>query len=280
MNKTGIEYLDFTWSPIAMRCTPCSSGCANCWHIKTADRLSMNISSFPLKIREAYAGERGPVLVEERLNDPIKRKKPARIGVQFMGDLFHKDVPFGSIDHVFSAFNYCPHHTFIVLTKRPERMLEWYNQADILGWGGGDYNSNTWLGVSVCNDDELHKIETLLRIPAVVRFVSVEPMLSEIKMPWGSFKNCMFCCWKDTADEPCDHYYRKDCPHCGGTSRGPHIDWVICGGESGPGARPMHPDWARDLKFQCKSAGVPFFFKQMSKKQPIPDDLIIREYPK
>ena len=257
MNKTGIEYLDYTWNPIAMRCTPISEGCANCWHLKTAHRMSMNCPSFPLKIREAYAGERGPVIIKERLNDPQKRKKLAQVGVQFMGDLFHDDVPFPWVDDVFSVFNLCPHHTFIVLTKRPGRMLEWYNQVDILGWGAGDYNTNVWIGVTAENQERAdERIPILLQIPAAVRFVSVEPMLGPVDI--SEYLRCQYCGYSIS-----DTKLHGDHRLCKEYIVEPNVlDWAICGGETGPGARPMHPDWARSLSDQCQAAGVPFFFKQ------------------
>ena len=246
MNRTGIEYLDFTWSPIAMRCTPCSPGCTNCWHIRTADRMSHNHCSFPLQIREAYAGRGGPVLVDERLNDPLKRKKPARIGIQFMGDLWHKDVHWPKIDEIFLKCHQAEHHTYLFLTKRIKAALYYFNspiyskptmrRTEFLK------HENIHFGVTVCNQPEAdEKIPILLQIPAAVRWVSIEPILGPIKF---------------------SHHWLGVCEKGGPCGDHGFLSWVVCAGETGPGARLMHPDWARSLRDQCVSAGVPFFFKQ------------------
>ena len=119
MNKTGIEYLDYTWNPIAMRCTKISEACEHCWHIQMCDRLAANFN-LPMNIREAYARDRVPVLISERLSAPLKRKKPARIGVQFMGDLFHEDIKWNDQYKIFEMILHACWHEFLVLTKRPK----------------------------------------------------------------------------------------------------------------------------------------------------------------
>jgi protein gp37 len=201
-----------------------------------------------------------------------------------MSDLFHADLPDGAIDRVFAVMALTPHITYQVLTKRADRLKAYFrNPADIHQrrtaalmdqriWGPdgrravlvGDAahsrafvadNSpatlpNVWLGVSVedqATADE--RIPHLQTTPAAVRFISYEPALDPIDI---------------------SRYLE---PHWTA------INWVICGGESGPGARPMHPDWARSVRDQCQAAGVPFFFKQMTKKAAIPEDLMIREFP-
>ena len=126
MQKTNIQYLDYSWSPIAMRCTPIAAGCKNCWHLRMADRLKNN-PLLPDHIKTIYAGKDSPLLLDNRLRDPYKCKKPARIGVQFMGDLWHKDISFEKIDKVAATIALCPHHIFLCLTKRPERMKEYLN---------------------------------------------------------------------------------------------------------------------------------------------------------
>lgn len=268
MNKTNIEYLDYTWNPIAMRCTPVSEGCANCWHLKRADMLKNN-SLIPEYQKNIYAGLLDPELIESRLQDPLKVKKPSRIGVQFMGDLFHKNITrdmFEVIDQIFEVMTAVPQHTFVILTKRPEEMFRWYQLTSVMG--GGDYLPNVWLGVTAENQEQADKrIPVLLQIPAAVRFVSVEPMLSGIDL------SRLLSIRKSTGLSE----WVKD-------GENNLIDWVICGGESGPGARPMHPDWVRSLRDQAVVAGVPFFMKQMSgrtasERNAIPEDLLIREYP-
>jgi len=280
MNKTKIEYLTHTWNPIAMRCAPVSEGCKNCWHLTLANRLAKN-PLIPKDRQIAYAGGK-PVLIEKELHFlGTRTEKPTIVGVQFMGDLFYESVPFEWIAAVFGIMlhSYC---TFLVLTKRAERMLEFFNwinakaPARRQAWidvvadaekscgetvgnrGAGkacghefvvsDYADkyahsgsitvgnwplkNVCIGVTVENQQTANeRIPILLQIPAAVRFVSCEPLLSEI----------------DFSHLP---------------ESGAELDWVIVGGESGPRARPMHTDWARSIRDQCKKAGVPYFFKQ------------------
>jgi len=192
MNKTNIEYLTHSWNPIAMRCTPVSEGCANCWHLAMANRLAKN-PVIPKDRRKAYAGGK-PVLIESEIDAPLKRKKPAIIGVNFMGDLFHPDVSDEMIDAVFSVMaqdicsplhglNTPTRHTYLVLTKRPERILEGHPEF-FERW------PNIWLGVTCENQQTAdERIPILLQIPAAVRFVSIEPMLSKIDLWFHSSGN-------------------------------------------------------------------------------------------
>lgn len=240
MNKTKIEYLDMTWNPIAMRCTPVSPGCAHCWHLRMADRLAGN-DAFAPEVRAAYAGEGPPVLVGSRLEEPLRRREPAVIGVQWMGDLFHEDVEFADIWFIWKAMRKCQQHTFQILTKRIERAVR-----DILMFycAGEKPLPNVWLGVSVENLDYLWRIGELLKCPTEVRFVSLEPLLGPIHLKSR---------WMIDANEKQE--WIEAVP--------PSLDWVIIGGEGGPGARPMHLDWVRDLLEQCRAAGVPAFVKQL-----------------
>ncbi len=233
MQKTNIEYLTHTWSPIAMSCTRISEGCKNCWHLTVADRLAKN-PIIPEFRKKAYLGGK-PILIEAELNAPLKVKKPAIIGVQFMGDLFHKDVKDKWIDAIWSRMAKCPQHTFLILTKRPERMAHFVSEVGVFNY---DVLPNLWLGVTAENQKQADKrIPILLQIPAAVRFVSVEPMLEEITLP----------------------YYLNDYT----TGACSILDWVIVGSESGPGARPMNPDWASSLVKQCEEAETPCFVKQI-----------------
>jgi protein gp37 len=219
---------------------------------------------------------------------PLHWKKPRMIFVCSMGDLFHKSVPFEWIDRVMAIVALCPQHTFMFLTKRPERMAEYFNTRtwnDVLTdlvtepwlnklvcrfnltekWSCEGFESklrfpkrwplpNLWLGVTAENQEMADKrIPTLLQIPAAKRFVSVEPMLGKI-----NFKNRLLPLVEGAEGEPAIVVERG-------------LDWVICGGESGFGARPMHPDWVRYLKDQCKEACVPFFFKQWGEWLPYYD---------
>jgi protein gp37 len=184
-----------------------------------------------------------------------------------MGDIFHDDVRFDWQLQVWLQIEANPRHRFFMLTKRPERMKKFFdflfrNPVEISGL---KQPFNLWLGVSVENQrtaDE--RVPILLQIPAAKSFVSVEPMLGSVDLSRrGMGLQCESCL------DRLVHW-------CGD----PVIDWIICGGETGPKARPMNPDWARLLRDQCHAAGVPFFFKQMSSKQSIPKDLMIREFPK
>ena len=263
MQKTNIEYLDITCNPIAMRCTRVSKSCENCWHLAMCDRLKNN-PKIPMDLREVYAGDRPPVLIQSRLDTILRRKEHAVIGIQFMGDLWHEDIPHLLIDDVFDVMTAARQHTFIVLTKRPENLLKWYNETITLG--GGDYLSNLWLGVSVedqATADE--RLPILLQIPAAVHIVSYEPALSAIKIP--------------------KVWLRKAPPLMSGKQQWNTISWIIAGCESGSNHRPAKVNWLRDVKNQCVEADVPFFLKQMDwfgniTKMPILDGYVWDQIPK
>lgn len=246
--STKIEWTDEVWNPVT-GCDKVSQGCKNCY----AERIA-----------ERFWGERKFTDVQchpERLDIPLHWRKPRRVFVNSMSDLFHEDVPEEFVDQVFAVMALSAQHTFQCLTKRPERMLEYVNamvdddlnrisdQACALS------NSpcavvddwplpNVWLGVSV--EDQItadERIPLLLQTPAAVHFVSYEPALGPVDFASDSLKGIH--------DNSGLRRYAIDC-----------IDWVICGGESGPGARPMRPECARSVRDQCVAADVPFFFKQ------------------
>lgn len=269
MNKTSIEYLTHTWNPLAMRCTPVSQGCTNCWHLTMADRLAAN-PTISAHARMAYAGKCAPLLIQKRLTAPLRRKKPATIGVQFMGDLLHEDVPTHVIRSVLTVVALAPQHTFLILTKRSQRMkellgsrkfrgeLRYAHRSNALRRGLPDpADSDVWddpsfplptniIGMVTVEDQEQadKRIPDLLATPLAVRGLSAEPLLGAIDMSKWIFIG----------------------PSNRGLGPGPiktysPLGWVIVGGEAGPGARPMHPDWAREIKHQCQAANIPYFFK-------------------
>ena len=273
MQKTNIEYLTHTWNPIAMRCTPVSFGCDNCWHLRMANRLG-GCDFFASDVKHAYRGDIGPVIRTRELSAPLRLKKPSVIGVQFMGDIFHEKVTNEMIAAVFGVMAACPQHTFVVLTKRPERALEFLSGNKIcpltirldVSWP----LQNVWFGVSIEDQKTAdERIPLLLQIPAAKRFVSAEPLLERTII---SGQRCYvpYTC--------CDGY---ECGCMGlPIEPPPYLDWVICGSETGPGKRPMNLEWARSLRDQCKSAGVPFFFKKDSDGNHTLDGVVHEEMPK
>ena len=284
---TNIEWTDATWNPVT-GCTVVSAGCTNCYAMKFAGtRLKHHSSRAGLTI-DTKAGPvwNGTVrLNEEWLDQPLRWKRPRTIFVCAHGDLFHEGVPDEWLDRIFAIMALSPQHRFQVLTKRADRMRsyilakqrnapEWVSLGDgsktVLPYEGG-YPTNVWLGVSVENQaaaDE--RIPHLLATPAAVRFLSCEPLLgpvdlSKVVLP-GTQPGQFNALTGDVA-------YTSLIDHGGqvliGPLQTPRLDWVIVGGESGPGARPMHPNWAKSLRDQCASAGVPFFFKQWGEWAPV-----------
>jgi protein gp37 len=186
-----------------------------------------------------------------------------------MSDLFNEDVPFGFINRMFAVMADAHWHVFLILTKRPARMLEWFRSVrkykhpdgSVFHLGADDtivgYQNwplpNVWLGVTAENQKTAdERIPILLQIPAAVRFVSCEPLLGPIDL--SAFKPFDGECFCQDDPKGCKPRLTPNCPVTA-------IDWVICGGETGPNARPMHPDWVRSLRDQCQAAGIPFFFK-------------------
>jgi protein gp37 len=295
-NKTEIQWTDATWNPIR-GCTRVSDGCRNCYAERVAMRFSGKGQPYEglVQITNGHPQWTGKVqFVEKHLADPLKWKEPRRIFVNSMSDLFHEGVTDAQLDAILAVMAQADQHTFQILTKRPERMLAYFRQlqaaadehapktmtgsylaSDVLNirnlhrfphsanaferkWPLG----NVWLGVSCENQKAAdERIQILLQTPAAVRWVSAEPLLGPILLDNGE-TSWLSCSRRDDYTEPvrgeescCESF------HDGGKHfRG--IDWVVAGGESGPGARPMHPEWARSLRDQCQAAGVAFFFKQ------------------
>jgi len=240
----------------------------NCYAERMASRLAaMGRPEYQGLIKGGRWNGKVRVL-PERLDQPLRWKKAARIFVDSMSDLFHENIDFGFIGLVYNVMLAAPQHTYIILTKRPERMVEFYHRRMETVWQTW-YPSNLWLGVSVENQaaaDE--RIPLLLQTPAAKRFISFEPMLEQIDARYY-----LNGCPEQVSSRS---YVTLDMAMDAGNldfegmlysddeweQTAPPIDWVICGCESGTNARPFNMDWARDLKDQCAAARVPFFFKQ------------------
>jgi protein gp37 len=275
-DHTHIEWTDATWNPIT-GCSVVSAGCKHCYAMKLAGtRLQHHPSRAGLTV-ETKAGPvwNGQVRLNEAwLDQPLRWRRPRRIFVCAHGDLFHENVPDQWIDAVFAVMCLAPQHSFQVLTKRADRMRAYCTSSHTLGRvlklatdalaADGEvmaYNHddgltgillpNVWLGVSV--EDQAaadERIPLLLQTPAAVRWVSAEPLLGPVRLP-PAWVRPQRGCGGTTGGV---HHHDEFCS--------PRLDWVVAGGESGTGARPMHPDWARSLRDQCAEAGVPFMFKQ------------------
>jgi protein gp37 len=255
--NTSIEWTDRTWNPLT-GCTKVSPGCDHCY-AKTMHERFNGPGSFDTV-----------TLHPDRLDQPLSWRKPARVFVNSMSDLFHQDVPDEYIADVWATMARTPQHTYQILTKRHARMRSLLNSREFtnaflqrLGYEGILWPlSNVWLGVSVENQRWADfRIPELLSTPAMVRFISAEPLLGPVDLsPWlsppGFFDNGSY-------------QYGPGQPVYGAAENDYEIsyypirlDWVIVGGESGPGARPMHPNWAQQIRDQCEEARVPFLFKQ------------------
>jgi protein gp37 len=262
--NSKIEWTDATWNPIT-GCDIVSPGCINCYAMRLAGtRLRHHPSRAGLtklvKGKPVWTGE--VRLNEKWLGQPLQWQRPRRVFVCAHGDLFHENVPDEWIDKVFAVMGAAQHHTFQVLTKRPDRMRAWAARAmvdhQLCGGGGCNYCGgfegrvpwksypfpNVWLGFSAERQKEFDERWAEMRqVKAAVTFVSMEPLLGPI-------------------------FFRPAKP-----------DWIIVGGESGPCARDMDAAWARDIRDQCADQGTALFMKQMARKGPIPPDLMVRQFP-
>ena len=208
--RSAIEWTDSTWNPVT-GCTKVSPGCKHCYAERITERFGQKFTD--VRVRPA------------RLTLPLRWRRPRRIFVNSMSDMFHEEVSVAFIEEVFAVMGYAHWHTFQVLTKRAKRLAK---IAARLVW-----SPNVWQGVSVENAQYTWRVTCLQEVPAAVRFLSVEPLLGPIpQLPLDG------------------------------------IHWVIVGGESGPQHRSMDPEWVRDIRDQCLTAGVPFFFKQWGGSTP------------
>ncbi|WP_029899552.1 phage Gp37/Gp68 family protein [Nocardia brasiliensis] len=300
---TAIEWTEETWNPTT-GCTRISEGCDHCYIERTPPmRMAHRRFDGP-----QIGASTGVLLHPDRLGKPLRWRSPRRVFVNSMSDLFHEDVPDGYIARVWEVMAQAPQHTFQTLTKRPARMRSWLKRwhdntgdetvkgaplprgpeavravyssprarlfADMLDSMGEPPEGaayplydwmegprwfprplpNVWLGVSVESQRWADiRIPQLLDTPAAVRWISAEPLLGPVDIRRSH------CPTHDFPGGMCTF----SCPDRR------RVDWVVAGGETGPGARPMHPDWARSLRDQCCQAGVPFFFKQWGDWAPV-----------
>jgi protein gp37 len=236
---TKIEWTNETWNPTT-GCDKVSQGCKNCYAETVAKRFWVERKFTDVQMHE------------ERLTIPMKWKQPKMIFVDSMSDLFHEAISFEFINHVFTVMSDVDQHIYQVLTKRPKRMLEFFEWKSKLHNFKWQPSNNVWLGVSCENQETAdERIPLLLQVPAAVRFLSCEPLLGKIDLQQVKVK---FLNAEFIIDVLEGTTFSK-----GDTQE---IHWVIAGGESGHDARPMHPDWVRSLRDQCNATDVPFFFKQ------------------
>lgn len=226
MAESSIEWTDATWNPVA-GCTILSAGCTNCYAMRMAARLEAMGTEKYAELTRKSGGRfvwTGKVKLDySALDVPRRWKKPRMIFVNSMSDLFQDRVPADFIKDVWQVMAETPRHTYQILTKRPDNMAKITAELPVL--------KNVWLGTSVENSQQLHRIDELRKVRAAVRFISFEPLI-------GSVKNA------DLSE----------------------IHWAIVGGESGPRAREMLPIWVKEIKSQCRSFGTAFFFKQWGGK--------------
>ena len=305
------NYWDKNWG-IVGGCTPAGAGCVNCWAKANHERWGSqkhppDIFSRPFSEVRVFPN---------CLDEPLRRQTPTRYA-PFTSDLFHKNVPDDFLDQAFAVMALCPQHTFIVLTKRWERMAEYLSEKDLdqrwlleslsefVGrgqpWAGQGRTAwmkdrahvwplpNVWLGVSVSTQAELDAaMPYVLQIPAAMRVLSLEPLLGPVDLdPGNHHTDCVF-----TRDEEARQQGRCNCDGgCDNDEPGErwleNLDWVIVGCESGPNRRPCEWTWVRDIVEQCRAASVPVFVKQVAKasgpvlKDPAawPESIRVRELP-
>ena len=265
-------YKGETWNPVT-GCTKVSPGCANCYAERVDHRFDHDqVGKLPWAF-SASRGGRGVTLHPERLEQPLHWNKPRCIFVNSMSDLFHEDVPDDFILKVFINCALAAQHIFQFLTKRAGRMrrlMPWiWEQLQRLGYEVP--LPNVWLGVSVENQLWAdRRIPLLIETPAAVRFLSCEPLL-------GGLNLREFFPMVNTCQQPMSPHLRDLVSAAADKLGLQRIHWVIVGGESGPNARPMNPQWVKSIREQTYVAGVPFFFKQWGEWAPVPEELNFSE---
>jgi protein gp37 len=289
----SISYAPTSWNP-AIGCEPVSEGCTNCWamklhnqrhkvnteqakifsglveppgrrHLRTSEgwpqwvaRIGPPPGGWAARARKLDVRLPMPPqydrpfnkvqLFPARLEEPLRWRKPRTVAVCFMGDLFHPDVPDGFIDRVFDAMGAADWHTYLLLTKRVERMRDYLQAASKrLGpdYDTGEVFPHVWLGVTAENQEQAAKRIPLLLSTPGKHFLSAEPLLGPVDIEE----------WLPCGDPQCDDEMN-------------FLDWIVAGGESGPGHRPMDLQWAADVQAQCEAAGVPFYVKQIAASRP------------
>ncbi len=275
-DNSKIEWTDASWNPL-LGCERVSAGCDGCYAIRTARIRASNPHPAVSSAFDGLTGyKRGRLdwtgqvnLLPGRLKEPLAWRKPKRIFVNSQSDLFHKDVPAEYIAKVFAVMLAVPHHTFQVLTKRHARMRSvlsdpwfWSEVAVELGalWKTSPPKPMMfvppwiWIGVSVENQQWADtRVPALLETPAAVRWISAEPLLGPVRLrpEWLTQPPVPGHCVDADGQR-----WHDGCQHCG------RIEWLVAGGETGPGARPLHPEWLRSLRDECVQAGGLFFVKQ------------------
>jgi protein gp37 len=288
--NSAIEWTSHTWNFVT-GCTKVSEGCRNCY-ITTTVPFRVAGRRFD---HDGIGATTGVQLHSDRLHWPLtKWKTPAQIFVNSLADLFHDEVPDRFIADAFAVMSLATQHTFQVLTKRPARMRALLRSGNfwaatnaarmargvsVLPGGAPLVLPNVHLGVSVESQQWADiRIPQLLGTPAAVRWLSCEPLLGPVDLDQPR------CDDHDRLEVVADATGQEWCAHCAGDGFSGElsyghwlnplnggIQWVVCGGESGRGARPMHPDWARKLRDQCAASDVPFFYKQWGQHAPVTD---------
>lgn len=237
-DATGIEWTDATWNPTT-GCTKVSAGCDNCYAERLANRLLEDTYRKKLPVVETEENRRDPFAVRiwpDRLDIPRSWDQPRRVFVNSMSDLFHKEIPDVFVRRCFEIMFDVDHHIYQILTKRPARAASFVNDQHSDLFGSGGLPDHIWIGTSVENQSVDYRIRHLIDVEAAVRFLSCEPLIGSLELDGTGFRE--------------------------------GIDWVIVGGESGPGYRPMESEWVRSIQRECEDAGVAFFFKQWGGRTP------------
>jgi protein gp37 len=252
------------WNPIHVKgggwhCTKISPGCAHCW-AEVMNKRYGNGYDDKSSFEGAYFDQRffpGFVLDQRILEQPLHWKKPRIVAVQWLGDLFHEQIPSEFHDEILEIINRADWHKYLILTKRPQRLQDFILETS-QSVGGDISRDHVWLGISICTQQEAdEKIPILLQTPAAHRFVNLEPMLEPINLTRIDLD-------KFRAPMAESHFCinsLKSYPK--GKDQRPRLDWVALGCESGPGRRPMKLEWARNIVEQCRVAGVPLWIKQI-----------------